>query len=169
MTKSDLYFALDGEDIIRDQIPLSEILAVDLMRESKDLETLLSDLRARQEGRDSISETRKRSASSGNSDSTSYIGLNVFQIQTGPEGFNAGRTYYIQGDSREQSEEISLKVREMARIAHRRARGSSRLLRLRSRAKAIYDSHLFQGLVVVLILTVRTLQSLLYNRAILRH
>ena len=44
-TKSKLYITLPDDDLIRDQIPLHEIIGVDVMREVKGIEGLLTSLK----------------------------------------------------------------------------------------------------------------------------
>ena len=153
-SKAKLYFALAGDDVIRDQIPLAEILSVDVMRESKDLDNLYSNLRdPNQFGRTSSRDFPRRRSSTNESDDT-FMTLNIFQIRTMQDGFNSGRTYYLKAESKDDCDKISSELKSKAVVARRRAEGTSRFLKSQSMVAEVYLSTPFQLCSALLILAV---------------
>ena len=174
-----LFFALRGEDLIRDQIPLEEIVSVDIMQESKDLEDLLSTLGTDLPGRASIgaigaasnknrrpSNKNKRSSIISNyisfpsslnllkTEDSIGISPKAFQIHTEPEGFNSGRTYYLQARTGQECEIIVEQLKKYAAVARAKGETASRIRRAQGHARLVHDSRTFQTLSALVIITV---------------
>jgi hypothetical protein len=87
--------------------------------------------------------------------SQSGEGSHSFQISTRPDGFNAGRCYYLKTDSLQSCESIVNRMQKMVSAAKSRAEGASRLRKSQQMAKNFYDSTLFQIASCILIVLVR--------------
>ena len=89
-TKSKLYITLPDDDLIRDQIPLHEIIGVDVMREVKGIEGLLTSLKEPQKSSRRASRVSVNSVES-SEDASAFISLNAFQVRAvhGSAGFIA--------------------------------------------------------------------------------
>ncbi len=176
---SRLFFALSGEDLVRDQIPLNEIKSVVIMHESKELEELLSTLGVDRPGRPSVSAVSSRRRSSNNTTRrasliAAYMSLptnssfheddaagsrtsalfKAFQIHTIPNGFNSGRTYYLQAHSNSTCETIVQQLQAHAAAAHARGAKASRMMRAQAAFRKVHDSAPFQLLSALVIITV---------------
>ncbi len=162
-TKEKLFFALIGEDLIRDQIPLHEINKIEVMREPKDLEKLLS--RAGQSGRQSAFGSRRPSASSTlkksdhEDDFPALTTFRVLQIGTIDGGYNAGRTYYLQTDPPEKASELAQNLKKYVEAARKRVNGHSQFKEMQGKAQRIHDSTPFQALSALLIIAVRLFET----------
>jgi hypothetical protein len=164
-TKENLFFALVGDDLIRDQIPLHEISKIEVMREHHDLEMLLSRYGKGQSGRQSMLESRRPSTSSvakksdHEDDSPTLTSLRVLQIGTIEKGYNSGRTYYLQTDPPEESMELESHMKHYVEAARKRVNGHSRFKEMQGTALKIHDSAPFQALSAVFIIAVRFLMT----------
>ena len=155
LTKNSLFFALVDEDLIRDQIPLHEIEDVEIMHEPTDLEDLLSRFR---EGRVRRQlDSRRASSASKKSErdvDLQVTKLKVFQIRTIEDGFNTGRTYYVQTESSKECSIFVQHLKAAAASAVRRAKGSTKFQELQNKARRIYECAPFQILAALLIIAV---------------
>lgn len=186
-TDSKLYFALHDEDLVRDHIPLEEILSIDIMHEEKDLEVLLSTFGVDRPGRASVgaisnkgrrrSSTKNRRGSAianyisnalprgsthkdeDNSGNRTSAFYKAFQIHTVPGGFNSGRTYYLQAHSNQECETIVEKLNEYAAAARAKTHSASRAKLMQDRLRAVHDSRAFQSLSALVIITVASPSS----------
>ena len=77
-------------------------------------------------------------------------------------GYNSGRTYYLQLDSRNERDEAMEAMKGFVNSAKNNAEVSSRLLRAMVAARAIHSSLIFQALSALLIALVRT-ESRMWN------
>ena len=93
MTSKTICFTLTGEDVVRDSIPLKEILAIQIMEAAEDVEALQAQLRDIQEKKQG---PRSRHGQRGSISSDSNAAL---QIRTIPDGFNSGTEMDIFGHS----------------------------------------------------------------------
>ena len=80
---------------------------------------------------------------------------NTVEIRTGIEGFNSGRSYYIQCESDRECLRVAADLRSYSAIARRHFQLRTPLQRFRQRLKSVYDSRFVQGLVGLLIVAVR--------------
>ena len=146
------------DDLIRDQIPFDDISSIEIMHEPKDIENLLSRFRETQHaGRSNVKDNRRQSTqsslASNNSFATRFMSR-VFQIRTIQDGFNSGRTYYFQTDSKENCEIISDDLRKYAVCAKKRAEKLSKFQKSQNIALAVYESTHFQAFSAFLIVMV---------------
>ena len=71
------------------------------------------------------------------------------------EGFNSGRTYYLQCVSKEASESISKEIRKLVEFERSKLEGTTRLMRTQRSVRNFYLSGPFQVFSSLLIITVR--------------
>jgi hypothetical protein len=155
-TKSKLYFMLPGDELVRDSIPLEEICAVELMGGSNShgkrpnkLRRVNNDVHVRR------SSTEISTTIAELENDTPVMCLNAFQIRTAPGGFNSGRVYYLQAESREVGEGIIEILQKLIVNAKTKAKGTSRFMRSQELARSIYESPAFQIISALLIIVVR--------------
>jgi hypothetical protein len=79
----------------------------------------------------------------------------LLQIKTAPEGFNSGRTYYIQSNSEMHRDEIVDDLTKIAKHSSARKIAASRFRASQLALKRVYDSSPAQIFVGLLILSVR--------------
>jgi hypothetical protein len=134
-----------------------EVTAVESMREVKD-----SDPRTNRIGH-RLSKQRK-STNAEDIGTTSQDGVvDSFQISTCPDGYNSGRCYYLKADSLQSCEMLVDILLKLVSVARARAEGASKFQQSQQVARAIYDSSLFQASSSLLIVLVRTINSVLYE------
>ena len=158
-TKSKLHFILPGDDLIRDSIPLEEISAIEVMGGPNSHGNRSNGYKLRRVNNDH----HARRSSTENSiafaeidnDTPVCMSLNAFQIRTVPDGFNSGRVYYLQAESREVGEEIIEKLRKLTSNAKTKANGASRFIRSQQIVRGFYESPAFQIISALLIIVVR--------------
>ena len=141
-TKSKLYIALLGEDLVRDSIPLSEVSSIEIMRDSSH-----APIQTKKSLRDSfLSKALEREES--------MMAVSAFQIRTVADGFNSGRIYYFQVDSKEERDATIEKIRIIADGAKIKAVETSRYIKFQILARTLYESTPFQILSTSLIILV---------------
>jgi hypothetical protein len=178
MTKKGISFALmDQEDEI-DFIPLEEVVSVDEMCSAEEVEESQS-LPAGQSNRrmsamrpmlaGMVLTSRSKLFSSGkptnnpdaesseqeNNENTSRLVVNTFQIATVPNGYNSGRSYYLQADTSQVKQQLISQLQELAKVARRKAEGKTWFRRIQERVRAVYVHWLFQSCAALLIVAVR--------------
>jgi hypothetical protein len=79
---------------------------------------------------------------------------NDFMIETSTEGYNSGRTYYLQADSSTACQEASEKISQNSKQAIERANAKTAFTLAQQRVKTVYKSAIFKNVVAALILTV---------------
>jgi hypothetical protein len=79
---------------------------------------------------------------------------NDFMIETDADGYNSGRTYYLQADSSAECRDISNKISLESKLAVDRANAKTAIAQAQQRVRRFYSSAIFQNLVAFLILTV---------------
>ncbi len=79
---------------------------------------------------------------------------NDFLIETDEDGYNSGRTYYLQADSSAQCREISNKISQISKLAIDRANSKTAFAQAQQPVRRVYTSTIFQNVVALLILTV---------------
>ena len=83
-------------------------------------------------------------------------------INTIAEGYNSGRTYYLQANSKEQCQEMVKLIKVLVKRACEMASAQTQFSRVQLRARKVYKSHLFQSSSATLILAVGALALLFY-------
>ncbi len=79
---------------------------------------------------------------------------NELMIETHPEGYNSGRTYYLQAQSKASCQEIIKKLVQHSAAAFERAHAQSVFRQAQIRVLKVYRSIVFQRSVAVLIILV---------------
>jgi hypothetical protein len=79
---------------------------------------------------------------------------NEFMIETSPEGYNSGRTYYLQADSSSSCRAISSKFLHCATVALERAHARTAFEQAQQRVRKVYRASWFQNSVALLIIAV---------------
>jgi hypothetical protein len=105
-----LLIFLNNNEFEKDFIPLSEVTSVETM---SGVEEAARDNAARKQG-SSLNLLLQKSNSAGSEemklpidkDSIKLLFVNAFQIATIPDGYNSGRSYYLQADSGEVKQQI---------------------------------------------------------------
>jgi hypothetical protein len=134
ITRDTLSFALVNEVDEVDYIPLAEVTCVDEMLEASQLEAEESDRRTDrrhsslispfQFGRGDSTATADhaddRDASRDRGRSSRLLG-NAFQIATVRDGYNSGRSYYLQAESAAAKHDIIAQLKTLALSARQRA------------------------------------------------
>ncbi len=81
---------------------------------------------------------------------------NDFMIETHPEGYNSGRTYYLQANSKASCQELVRTLSQHCTAAHERAHARTAFAQAQLQVDRVYRSALFQGFFAVLIIAVRS-------------
>ena len=168
ITKDVMSFALMDDDNEIDFIPLAEVASVDEMCGTEDVD---SDLTARK-GPSERRISAKRSHSNLNvmlqdfrsgifdedgedtNENTSQLFVNAFQIATISDGYNSGRSYYLQADSGEIKQQIISQLQALAKNAKLKAEVKSSFRRTQDRVRSVYVARPFQGAAAFLIVAV---------------
>ena len=79
---------------------------------------------------------------------------NEFMIETNADGYNSGRTYYLQADSSAACRDISKKKSRNSKQAIDKANAKTAFAQAQQRVGILYRSAIFQNIVAFLILTV---------------
>jgi hypothetical protein len=79
---------------------------------------------------------------------------NDLMIETHPEGYNSGRTYYLQASSRVACQDIVRKLSKSCKAAHEKAHARTVFAQAQRRVGKVYKSTLFQGFFAALIIAV---------------
>jgi hypothetical protein len=82
---------------------------------------------------------------------------NQLMIETSPEGYNSGRTYYLQADSKASCQDKIKKLLQHSAAAYERAHAQSAFRQAQLRVLKIYRSTVFQRFVAILIISVSAL------------
>ncbi len=167
ITKEIISFALIDEDSEIDFIPLSEVASVDEMWGVEDVEKINrpdrrhgSNPRIQQS---SLNMLIKKSRSfvrdsseleEVEEESTSRLFVNAFQIATIPDGYNSGRSYYLQADSSDIKQQIISQLQVLAKTAKKKAEVKSSFHKAQDRVRSLYVTGPFQGTAALLIVAV---------------
>jgi hypothetical protein len=142
-TKYVIYLTSVSEYTVFDSIPLAEIASTQQVNEANRSEPLAPS---------APSQHRQSSIKSADSSQTRF--QHALQLKTIPDGFNSGRTYYLQAASDEQCRAVCESISRLARRAREEAAATSRIRRAQAHVAAVYDSTPFQSAVALLIITV---------------
>ena len=171
MTKDVISFALIDDDDEIDFVPLAEVGSVEEMHGMEDLESSQGSRRFRDMKFSQSSIISPGSAVfDGNADqraeNTSQLFVNAFQIFTVPDGYNSGRSYYLQAESSDLEHNVITQLRTLAISARKKAEARSSFRKTQDRARAIYTAKPFQIVASLLIVAVSIL-SVHTHRAVL--
>jgi hypothetical protein len=78
-------------------------------------------------------------------------------IETSADGYNSGRTYYLQAENQASRRDIMRKISHNSKKAFEKAHAHSSFSRAQRRVKRVYRSEVFQKFVAFLIVSVRLL------------
>ena len=87
-------------------------------------------------------------------------------IETHPEGYNSGRIYYLQAESRAMCQNLISKLKQYCAAARERANAKTALAQARQHARKLYRSKNFQNVVAILIIAVcqfKTFQGIYFD------
>jgi hypothetical protein len=150
-----LSFALLNDDIEIDFIPLSEVICVEEMSGVEDANAggitrkNYSGLNMSQKSMSSdISDPQF------DEDSTSRLFVNAFQIATISDGYNSGRSYYLQADSSDVKQKVIEQLQALSRSARKRAEVKSLFRKVQDHVHKVYTNRIFQGSAAFLIIAV---------------
>ena len=130
-------FAHIGKDRVLDKIPLREVIAVDLVTPPSNQSSVTGLLALE----------------------TAVDFSRSFQIRTDPNGFNAGRKYYLQAENDAECMRLVSVLRNFARSAVNQSKSPGQ--RRQEFVRMIYNSNAFQSLAAVLIILVSVAKYLL--------
>ena len=89
--------------------------------------------------------------------------VDAIMITTLPEGYNGGRTYYFQADSKQDCIDLTYRLAKLSRSAARRAEASTVIAKIRLWCRVVFHSPAFQGTSALLILAVSNMQNQFSN------
>ncbi len=84
-----------------------------------------------------------------------FMSLNAFQLRTVQDGYNSGRIYYFQVDTKEERDGAIEEIKNLVHVAKIKAEGASKLIKSQNFARWIYESFAFQVISALLIVVVR--------------
>ncbi len=162
ITKEVVSFALVNDENEIDRIPLCEVSCVDEMIGTDDLTGDDVDRRLSSENQPNNKIPKSQKNSKGKLDGeenekyiTPKLVGNAFQIATDSNGYNSGRSYYLQAASESQKQEIINHLQVFARSARKKAEVKSYFRKTQDRVQAWYTSRQFQTGAALLIVAVR--------------
>jgi predicted RNA-binding protein YlxR (DUF448 family) len=155
ITKETLSFALLDDDSEIDFIPLSEVICVE---EMCGVEEANADGTTRKIG-SGLNMLQKSMGSEDidlqyDEDSTSRLFVNAFQIATIPDGYNSGRSYYMQADSSEVKQKVIEQLQALSQSARTRAEVKSLFRKVQDHVRNVYTTRIFQSSAALLIIAV---------------
>ena len=160
ITNEVLSFALVNDEIEIDRIPLCEVSCVDEMIQTEFLAGTDTERKTANERKHS----RRNSIFQNNSnicledeqggDRTSSLTGNAFQIATDTNGYNSGRSYYLQAASEGQKQEIINLLQKSSTIARKKAEVKSSFRKTQDRVRETFLSWQFQTGAALLIVAV---------------
>ncbi len=81
-------------------------------------------------------------------------------IETHPDGYNSGRIYYLQAESKGTCHELIQKLKQDCAAAHERANAKTAMTQAQQYVRKLHRSKLFQNFVALLIIAVCKLKML---------
>ncbi len=160
ITNEVISFALVNDENEIDRIPLCEVLCVDEMIQTEFLaRTDIAAHERKNSRRTSMFQSNSnswlvKSEDEQGGDRTSSRTGNAFQIATDTNGYNSGRSYYLQAAGTNQKQEIIAVLRKFSKIARKRAEVKSSLRQTQDRVRETYISWQFQTGAALLIVAV---------------
>lgn len=102
-----------------------------------------------------LAEIRQVKEMEADKESDESMDENELMIETHSEGYNSGRKYYLQAESKASGQDIIKKLTQYSIAAYERAQAQSVFRRAQLRVLKVYRSNLFQRFVALLIISVR--------------
>ncbi len=152
MGRDFIYFALFDHDDIVDCIPLFEVLQIKQLRVDGGLDSTL------QHSRGSISNPHIT-----NSQLSCDLLDRALRIDTNPEGYNSGRTYYLQLGSDEECARLAISLTTYAKDALKRFEAKTGLERSQANVRILFNSTIFQCTASFFILAVSSFCSFIFS------
>ena len=152
LTSAAIFFSRPGEDILRDVIPLAEIVDVkkrhdipgeDILR-AHELEGSIT-----LQGSSKTLRVRRMSSLMRNEQNKA---LHIIQLRTLEDGYNSGRSYYLKVESEDAcSDWVTFLRTEVGRAVMQTKAGPSCFRRFRFHVRRFYHNMVFQSFVALLI------------------
>lgn len=79
---------------------------------------------------------------------------NELMIETHPEGYNSGRTYYLQAESKAFCQQVVQQLNQYCKEANERANAQTAFTLAQQHSRKMYRSTIFQNIVAILIIAV---------------
>jgi hypothetical protein len=153
VTKRDLYLGLEGEEKVRDHIPLHEVKGI-LLKEAKEGNGSEEAIKTHHDFEMSVGPKSAQSRIRKVQTVSAYRFFNGFQIETIAEGFNSGRSYHIQAVTKEECNIVATTLRQLAAKARQASITANRFERSQAVVLRAYNSLPFQTFSALLILAV---------------
>ena len=150
-SKTLLAFANVDEDSAFDAIPLAEVVSVQQINEPPRDDGAAAPTAVVPSAAAQAASRHPKSA-----DSAQTRFRHALQLKTVPDGFNSGRTYYLQAASDAQCRAVCDSIALHSRRARKAVIAGTRLRRIQGKVLEAYESTPFQSAVAVLILAVRS-------------
>ena len=160
ITRHQISFALNGQEDEIDLIPLAEVASIEEMCGIEDGgggKTLSRGKLGPRGSRAFLNSSRSQftfDAGDEENENTSRLFVNAFQVATIPDGYNSGRSYYLQAESGELKQRLISELQALAASARKRAEGKTRFRRAQDRVRKVYTDRAFQSCAAVLIVAV---------------
>ncbi len=152
-TRDELFICFEGEDIVRDLIPLSEVISVQPMGTSESWPIPSSFKQPSLSGSKSMRTSRFGSSAK---DCKVPAIANSIVISTTTEGYNSGRKYYFKLKSDESSDVLLKQLQKSAKEARKIKEGKTRFQNSQISLSRFMNSSPFQALTALLVLMVIT-------------
>ena len=134
LTKDTLSFAFRNDDGELDFIPLQDI---EFVKEIKD-----------------FSEGLRRNSTRSHPTSAGSETFTALQIATRRDGYNSGRSYYLQAETQSQMDGLRSKIQANAMAARKRAEAANLFRRCQGHTRRVYEASAVQGLIALIIVAV---------------
>jgi hypothetical protein len=143
VTKDTISFAFSNDEAELDFIPLADI---EFVKEIKDFSEGL----------------RRNSMPSHNSNSTLGEAQPALQIATRRDGYNSGRSYYLQAEPRDRMDALRERIQANAKAARKREEAANLFRQWQSSTRRVYETNAVQGFVAIIIAAVRLHRRYIY-------
>jgi hypothetical protein len=154
VTRHDLFLGLEDQDEIRDHIPLHEVDVVSLKQDRDSDGDGAEAIKTNLDFEVSDKRTKNRVELKKVKTVTTFRFFNGFQIETVQNGFNSGRVYHAQADTKEECNLIVTTLKKYVKLARQADRNANRFERSQKLMLQMYNSFVFQTVSALLILTV---------------
>ena len=87
-------------------------------------------------------------------ESTARLFVNAFQVATIADGYNSGRSYYLQAESSDVKQRVITQLQALTESARKRAEVKSLFRKAQDRVRKVYVTRIFQTSAALLIVAV---------------
>jgi hypothetical protein len=149
-TRDEIFICFQDEDVIRDMIPLAEVVSVEAegAKEVAELSPHKLSFGKRHNEPASIKQRLVKD------DSNLFETSNSMVVSTQLDGYNSGRQYRFQSDSQNACGRLVAQLRKLAAEARKREAGKTRFRNSQERLGRVINSIPFQAMLTVIILAV---------------